>query len=119
MRYSLSELSKQFEQEDADLLLECVLTIQVDVSIERLHESMNDGTGKAKLVLGDGWLVSLGVPSNVTLTTCASVFSDGEPQMICDLKYLGGERNAVSFGDAVKALGIDADAKIWTIKKAP
>ncbi|HLZ62613.1 MAG TPA: hypothetical protein VKR06_37180 [Ktedonosporobacter sp.] len=120
MKYSLNEFGEQLKEEDLDALLECTAQVQVDISIERLHHYVNDDkTGRPTLVLGQGWLVSLGIPSSATLTPNTPPFTDGEPQMICDLRYAGEAVGAVTFEDAIRALGISAEAKIWTIKKAP
>jgi hypothetical protein len=115
--YSLNELGDHVKNDD--LLLEGTITVKVDVSLERLHQRTKDETGAVKLTLGEGYLVSLGLPSCRSSEHDVSLFSDGEPQMICDLKYLGEESSSVAFEDAVKALGIDPHAKIWNVKKAP
>jgi len=117
MHYSLNDLGKQIAEED--LLLEGTLTIQVDISLERSHLCTRTEDGGLRLKVGQGWLVSLGLPSRGADSRNEHVFSDGEPQMICDLHYLGGEERDIRLDDAVNALGIDSDAKIWTVKKAP
>jgi hypothetical protein len=115
-RYSLNDLGNQIKE---DLLLEGTMTIQVDVSIERYHDSLQDETGKTRIVLGPGYLVSLGLPATGGDTTSPAIFSDGTSQMICDLRYLGEDNSAVSIEEIIKALGIDVDAKIWKVKQAP
>jgi hypothetical protein len=114
--YNLNELDVQFEE--GDLLLECTATIHVDISIERLHSYIKDEMGNPQLRLGKGWLVSFGLPTSVSLVSDPQSFSDGEPQMVCDLKYLGEEGNAVDLKDALRALGIGADVKIWKVRPA-
>ena len=115
--YNLNELGTQLEE--GDLILECTTTIRVDISIERMHTYIKNETGGTKLVLGKGWLVSLGLPTGDALASDTRPFLDGESQMVCDLKYLGEEGNAVRLEDAMRALGIDADVKIWRVKQAP
>jgi hypothetical protein len=65
-----------------------------------------------KLRLGEGWLVSLALPASDSPATNLEPFSDGEPQMVCDLKYLGEEGYSVRLKDAMRASGIDKDLKI-------
>jgi hypothetical protein len=115
--YSLNELGSQIEE--GDMLLEGTITIKVDVSIERAHTYEGGEAGKPQLILGKGWLVSLVLPSSDTMNAEAQTFLDGESQMVGDLKYLGEEGSQVRFEDAIQALDIDADAKIWQVKQAP
>jgi hypothetical protein len=115
--YSLNDLGAQLTE--GDLLLECTMTIRVNVSIERPHSDGQDETAHLTPKQEKGWLVSLGLPSSETLTSDTSPFLDGEPQMICDLKYLDKDDVTVRLEDAIKALGIDVNARIWQVKPAP
>src|SRR5947207_13090162 len=101
MYYSLNDLSKELIEED--LLLEGTLTIQVELSLERSHVCTKTEDGKLRLNVGKGWLVSLGLPSHREASEEERLFSDGEPQMICDLHYLGGEEEDIRLDDAVNA----------------
>lgn len=114
--YNLKELDTELEGED--LLLECTATIRVDISIERLHSYVKDETGNLKLRPGDGWLVSLALPASDWADSDREPFSDGESQMVCDLRYLEGG-HSVRLKDALRALGIDEDLKIWRVNPAP
>jgi hypothetical protein len=115
--YTLNELDAELEK--GDLLVEGTATVRVDISIERLHSYVKDETGRVKLTLGEGWLVSLALPASDRLGADVEPFSDGEPQMVCDLKYLEEEGHSVRLKDALRALGIDKDLKIWRVKPAP
>ena len=117
MKLSINELRQRFEQED--LLLECTTTVQVAVSIVHPRVYVQGHRGKLALEMEPGCLVSMMVPPHVTADS--PPFLDGERQMSCDLQYLGAEINnqIVAFEDAVRALGIDMDAKIWTVREAP
>lgn len=120
MDFSLNELDSVLtEGEGPDILLECTATIRVDISIERLHQYRKDEHGKPRVVLASGYVISLGLPSSDNLASGTQPFADGERQMVCDLHYAGEERDAVSLEDAVRALGIDPDAKIWRCQPAP
>ncbi len=107
--YSLKELADQLEN---DVHLQGTMTVEVTISLERQHLYSKDGQGKPRLVLGPGYLVSLSLPAR----SASSMFSDGEHQMIGDLRYLGDEESTVVLEDVMKAFDIDADAKIWKIE---
>ncbi|HYU74464.1 MAG TPA: hypothetical protein VEL31_17475 [Ktedonobacteraceae bacterium] len=109
--FSLNELHTLIEQED--LLLECAINIRVNVSMEHPHRYVKDDTGNVKLVLDKGWLVSLGLQLPSSEEEDSRPFSDGEPLMVCDLRYLGEYFGPVQLEDAIRALGVDPDAKIW------
>jgi hypothetical protein len=115
--YSLGELSSHLEK---DLLLECTTTIQVDVSIERLHRAVKDENGHTRILLGDGYLVSLGLPGEDTVQTShREAFADGEKQVICDLRYADEENSSMSIEDIIRALGLKIDDQIWRMDVAP
>lgn len=114
--YSLNELESQVENEDIEL--ECSITLHADISMERPHDYDKDEKGNLQLVLGDGWLVSLVLPTKATLTSEKSLFADGEKQMVGDLLYQSGENHTVSLEDALRALGISRDAKVWRVRRA-
>ena len=114
--YNLDELGEQIEKED--VLLECSITLRADISLERPHEYMRDEEGKLKLVLGDGWLVSLSLPARVTLPPGSPPLADGEQQIVADLQYQSEDGNTVSLEDALRVLGIKRDAKIWRVREA-
>jgi hypothetical protein len=115
-QYSLNELGTQVEKED--VLLECSITVHADVSLERPHKYEKDEEGKLKLVLGNGWLVSLSLPARVTLPPGSPPLADGEQQVVADLQYQSEDGNTISLEDVLKALGIDKDAKIWRVREA-
>lgn len=112
--YNLNELGAQVEKED--VLLECSITVRVDVSLERPHEYVRDEEGKLKLVLGDGWLVSLALPAQASIP--ASPLADGEQQVVADLQYQSVDSVTLSLEDALRVLGIQKDAKIWRVREA-
>jgi hypothetical protein len=114
--YSLKELESQVENEDIEL--ECSITLRADISMERPHNYIKDERGNLKLVLGNGWLVSLLLPTKATIASEDSPFADGEKQMIGDLLYQSGEEHVVYLEDALRALGIPKDAKVWRVHKA-
>jgi len=115
--YSLGELSSYLEE---DLLLECKTTIQVEISIERLHRVVKDKNGHTRILLGDGYLVSLGLPIEDTVQTShQEAFADGEKQLICDLQYAGEENSSMSIEDIMRALGLKIDDQIWRMSVAP
>lgn len=114
--YDLNELSPQIEKED--VLLECSVTVHVDISLERPHEYVRDEEGKLKLVLGDGWLVSLTLPAQASILPGSPSLADGEQQVVADLQYQSEEGNTISLEDALRVLGIQRDAKIWRVREA-
>jgi hypothetical protein len=115
--YSLEDLRNHFQ--NGDLLLEGTITLKVDVSIERPHEYSKDRADKPILRLGENWFVSLALPSTESAPLSEDNLFDGEPQMLCDLKYAEEESLTVRLEDALRALGIDTKARIWKIKPAP
>jgi hypothetical protein len=117
MKLSLNELRERFTQED--ILLECTTTIPVEISIVHPRVYVQGHQGKLTLEINPGCLVSLTMPPGVTADV--PPFPGGERQMSCNLQYLGAEINnqIVAFEDAMRALSIDADAKIWTVRDAP
>lgn len=115
--YSLDELSHHLEE---DLLLECTTTIQVDISIERLHNAVKDESGHTHILPGDGYFVSLGLPAEHTVQTChQKTFADGENQIICDLRYAGEDASSMGIEDIIRALGLKINEPIWRMKMAP
>lgn len=114
--YDLNELGAQIEKED--VLLECSIIVHVDISLERPHEYVKDEEGKLKLVLGDGWLVSLSLPARITFPPGSPPLADGEQQIVADLQYQSEDGNTVSLEDALRVLGIKKDAKIWRVREA-
>jgi hypothetical protein len=117
MLQSFKEISPRVEGED--LLLECITTISVEISIERAHHYERDVSGNLRLVLGSGYLVSFGLPPRSTVTSESPNFADGEKFMVAELKYMGMEGSQINIFDAIKALNIDPDAKLWTVSNAP
>ena len=113
--YSLNELESQVENEDIEL--ECSITLRADISMERPRNYVKDERGNLQLVLDTGWLVSLVLPTKATLTSENAPFADGEKQMVGDLLYQSGENRVVSLEDALRALGIPRDAKIWRLHR--
>lgn len=117
MEYSsLEELGHHISEED--VLLEGTITLTIDVSIERCHQHVYQAAGKPIVRMGEGWLVSLALPSAKAVSLHRTLFN-GEPQMICDVRYAGEEQLWVHLDDAFTALGIDPQAKIWKVRSAP
>lgn len=115
-QYNLKELGAQVEKED--VLLECSITVQADISLERPHDYIRDEEGKLKLVLGEGWLVTLSLPARATIPPGSPPLADGEQQVVADLQYQSEDGNTVSLEDVLKALGINRNAKIWRVREA-
>ncbi|MBV9709583.1 MAG: hypothetical protein JO011_01565 [Ktedonobacteraceae bacterium] len=111
--YSLNELTSHIEHKD--LQLECTITLRVDVSMEHPHHYVKDDAGNIQLTLDPGWLVSLALSPTSSDT---QPFSDGEPLMVCDLRYLGEYPGPVHIVDALRALGIDHNARLWKPRPA-
>ena len=117
MEQSFKEISHRVESED--LLLECTTSLQVEVSIERSHHYERDTAGHLRLILDPGYLVSFGLPPRMSNDSEMLRFADGEKSMVAELKYMGKEGNQVNIFDAIRALGIDPDAKVWCVNDAP
>jgi hypothetical protein len=113
-RLSWNELNKDIEQQD--LLIEGRLTLIVDVSIERLHLDRKEQAGNEDIMLGKGWLASLVLSPPGSKE---SPFLDGESFMQADLHYASEPIGPVDLADAMRALDIDPDAKIWKVQPAP
>jgi hypothetical protein len=116
---SWNELNKNIEQQD--LLIEGRFTLTVDVSIERLHldqkeQAEKEQTGDEGIILGKGWLASLVLspPGSEEMP-----FPDGESFMQADLRYASEPLGSVDLADAMRALGVDPDAKIWKMQPVP
>ena len=113
---SLNEIQQMVPIDQTDTILRCTATIRANISIKHPNHERRTETGNQILEINPGYIVELDVPVLSQPLDQALPFEDGEAQMVFGLGYSSDHELSVTFADAIRALGIDPDAKIWTMR---